>query len=189
MWKNMYQTFVGNQYRYLTPRYGSQAHSLAAFRYPVIIKEFSKCNERAKLCNKIWRLRNLPFVCSDTKILRGKTSFFESAYVSMRIRIQLFLSMCIQILIQEAKAMAMRIRILVRLQSHKKFIVSVYCTWTILLKFGNRVKNIFTKVHRYTSHFERQETRFICKFWSISMLPNPDLHSQYGSGSRTTKWM
>ncbi len=33
--------------------------------------------------------------------------------------------------------------------------------------------------------FERQKTRFICKFWSISMLrdPYPDPHSQYGSGS------
>jgi hypothetical protein len=35
------------------------------------------------------------------------------------------------------------------------------------------------------SLFERQETGSFFKFWSISMLP--DLHSEYGSGSRTAK--
>jgi hypothetical protein len=32
-------------------------------------------------------------------------------------------------------------------------------------------------------HFERQETGFICYFWSISMLLDPELelHSEYGS--------
>ncbi len=32
---------------------------------------------------------------------------------------------------------------------------------------------------------QRQKTRFICKFWSISMLLDPDLHSQYDSGFKT----
>ncbi len=35
--------------------------------------------------------------------------------------------------------------------------------------------------------FERLEIRFICKFWSISLLLNPDPHSQNGSGSRRAK--
>jgi hypothetical protein len=36
---------------------------------------------------------------------------------------------------------------------------------------------------------ENQETRFIYKFCSISMLLDPDLHSQYEYGSRTAKSM
>ncbi len=42
-----------------------------------------------------------------------------------------------------------------------------------------------TYLQRYKSLFERQETRFIGYFWSISMLLDPD--PQYGSGSRTAK--
>ncbi len=33
------------------------------------------------------------------------------------------------------------------------------------------------------------DIRSISKFWSISMLLDPDQHSQYGSGSRTAKRM
>ncbi len=36
---------------------------------------------------------------------------------------------------------------------------------------------------RYKSHFERLEIRFICTFWSISLLLDADPNSQYGSGS------
>jgi hypothetical protein len=35
--------------------------------------------------------------------------------------------------------------------------------------------------------FQWYITRFIFKFWSVSMLLDPDLHSQYGSGSRAAK--
>ncbi len=59
-----------------------------------------------------------------------------------------------------------------------------------ILKVGNRPRNIPTKVQ---SIFERQDTGFICKFWSASLLldPDPDPHSLYGSdsGSRTAKQM
>jgi hypothetical protein len=44
-----------------------------------------------------------------------------------------------------------------------------------------------TYLRRYKSLFERLKVRFICKFVSISMLLDPDPHSQYGSGSRTAK--
>jgi hypothetical protein len=67
--------------------------------------------------------------------------------------------------------------ILVRLLSHKK------------LNFY--MKNIGPKTYRrgHKMLSDRQKTSFICKFWSVFMLldPDPDLHSQYGSGSRTAK--
>ncbi len=43
------------------------------------------------------------------------------------------------------------------------------------------------RIRRFKNPFERQETRFICYLWSISMLLDPDPHSQYRSGSRTAK--
>ncbi len=49
------------------------------------------------------------------------------------------------------------------------------------------------QLRRHKSLLKRQVTKFICKCWSISMLQDldPDLHSQYGSlsRSRTAKWM
>jgi hypothetical protein len=42
---------------------------------------------------------------------------------------------------------------------------------------------VHTKVQKRL--FERQETMFICKIWSVSMLLDPDPHAQYGSGSLT----
>jgi hypothetical protein len=57
-----------------------------------------------------------------------------------------------------------------------------------ILKVGVRSKNIRYR-RRYKALFEKQETRFICKFWSISMLldPDPDPHGQnaFESGSTT----
>jgi hypothetical protein len=52
-------------------------------------------------------------------------------------------------------------------------------------------KKIYLKLaigqkHTY-ERTKRQETRFICYFGSISMLLDPDPHSQYGFGSRTAK--
>jgi hypothetical protein len=38
-----------------------------------------------------------------------------------------------------------------------------------------------TYLRRYKRVFEKHETRFICLFWSVSMLPDPDPHSQSGS--------
>ncbi len=40
-----------------------------------------------------------------------------------------------------------------------------------------------TDLQRYGSLFEKQETRFSCYYWSISMLLDPDPHSQCRSGS------
>ncbi len=45
-------------------------------------------------------------------------------------------------------------------------------TWKIYLNLVTGIKTYIWKV-RYKSLFERQKTRFICKFWSISMLPDP----------------
>ncbi len=41
----------------------------------------------------------------------------------------------------------------------------------------------------YETYFERLEIRFISKFWSFSLLLDPDQHSQYGSGSKGAKSM
>jgi hypothetical protein len=38
----------------------------------------------------------------------------------------------------------------------------------------------------YKYFFERLEIGFICKFWSISLLLDPDPHSQCGSGTGST---
>ncbi len=53
-----------------------------------------------------------------------------------------------------------------------------------ILEVCNRVNK---KKHTYKSILERQETRFICQFLSISMLLDLDSHSHHGSGSRTAK--
>ncbi len=46
---------------------------------------------------------------------------------------------------------------------------------------------IKTYLRSCKSLFERQQTRLFCHFWLISMLLDPDLYFQYGSG--TAKWM
>ncbi len=60
-------------------------------------------------------------------------------------------------------------------------------------KVGNMSENIPTKEHttRSLRLLEKQKTRFTCKFWSISMLLDPDPHFKDGSGSdsRTAKWI
>jgi hypothetical protein len=97
--------------------------------------------------------------------------FFAISYnqccglVSVRIRIQLFISMRIWNLGVES----IRIRILVRLLM---FFRAKYTLST----GGNSLKNIHTK---YKSLFERQKSRFICKFGSVSMLlvSDSDSHS------------
>jgi hypothetical protein len=38
-----------------------------------------------------------------------------------------------------------------------------------------------TYLFRYKSHFESLEIGLICAFWSISLLLDPDPHSQYES--------
>jgi hypothetical protein len=48
-------------------------------------------------------------------------------------------------------------------------------------KVGNRYK---TYIQRYKNLFERQNTRFVCKTWSISVLLDPDPYFHYGSGSK-----
>jgi hypothetical protein len=49
------------------------------------------------------------------------------------------------------------------------------------LKVGtSRVKNIPTKVQNPKG----RKTMFICKFWSFSMLPVPDPHSQFPGTSQ-----
>jgi hypothetical protein len=72
---------------------------------------------------------------------------------------------------------SMRIRILVNLQVYQKI-----CSTYRYGRYRNRSK---TNLRRHKGLFERQETRFICKFWSIFMLqdPDPDPHSQCGSGT------
>ncbi len=52
------------------------------------------------------------------------------------------------------------------------------------LKVCNRSK---AYLRRYESLFDWQKAKFIFKVWSISMLQDPDPHSQYGSGSVTAK--
>ncbi len=64
-----------------------------------------------------------------------------------------------------------RIRVLIRLLSHKR------------LNFN--MKNILNVDKRS----KKQTTRFIWKCWPIFELLDPDLHSQYGSGSKTSKRM
>jgi hypothetical protein len=73
----------------------------------------------------------------------------------------------------------MRIRILVRLYRHKKF--NFYVT-NIHVVIGH-------KTNLYKSTFERLEIRFICLFWSMSLLLDPDPHSQYEYGYRKAKLM
>jgi hypothetical protein len=78
----------------------------------------------------------------------------------------------------------MRIGILARLKSHKNLNFYV----KNIFQVGNRAKNLPTKVLKQVL---KAVTRFICKLWSNTMLldPDPDSHSQYGSGSvsRTAK--
>ncbi len=52
-----------------------------------------------------------------------------------------------------------------------------------------KVNGRITFLHSYNSLFERLKFRIICLFQSISYLmdPDPDLHSQYGSGFRSAK--
>jgi hypothetical protein len=77
---------------------------------------------------------------------------------------------------QEAKPMRIRIRILVRLKSH-----TVEFLHKNILQVGIGQK---TYIRRYKSPFERQKTRFICKFWSISMLLDQDPRQPNECGSR-----
>jgi hypothetical protein len=87
----------------------------------------------------------------------------ESALVSSQVRIKLFFSIQIWIRIQGAKPMRIRIQTLVRLLGHKN--LNFYMK--NILKVGYRSKNIHTKVLK---PFERQESKFICEFRSISVL-------------------
>ncbi len=84
----------------------------------------------------------------------------------MRIRIQLFITMRIRIQIHGAKPWIF--------------------TWQNILWVGKRLRKIPT-IRRFKSLYERQEKRFTCKFWSISMLLNPDPHSQLPIRIRTRK--
>ncbi len=110
------------------------------------------------------------------------------ALVSVRIqnRIHILIWLRIRIRIQEAKPM--RIQTDPDPDPDKTFgsQKSWIFTWKIyryFKKVGKRSKNIPTKVQK---PFWKAKTRFICKFWSISIIldldPNP--HSQYGSGSK-----
>ncbi len=52
-----------------------------------------------------------------------------------------------------------------------------------ILEVGNRSKK---RIYEGTKLFERKDTRFICYFWSTSMLlvpdpPNPEEANHYGS--------
>ncbi len=49
-----------------------------------------------------------------------------------------------------------------------------------LLKVGNR-----SKPNMYTKYKSPLKGRFICNIWSISILPYPDPHSQYGTLPKT----
>jgi hypothetical protein len=73
-----------------------------------------------------------------------------------------------------------RIRILIRLFSYKK----LHFYMENILKVAKMSKNVPKKVQKI---FYRQKIRFLCKLWPISMLLDPDPHSQYGSGSKTAK--
>jgi hypothetical protein len=44
-------------------------------------------------------------------------------------------------------------------------------------RYLKKVKGQKTYLRRYESFFEKQKTRFICKFLPISMLLDPDPHS------------
>jgi hypothetical protein len=69
----------------------------------------------------------------------------------------------------------------VRLCRHRK--VNFYMK--NILYVGNRsYLNVGTK-----GFFERLEIRFVGKYWSISLLLDPDPHSQYGTGCRRAKSM
>ncbi len=48
-------------------------------------------------------------------------------------------------------------------------------------------KNMPTKGTK--AFLKDRKSGFICKFWSMSILLDPDAYSQYGSGSRTAKRM
>jgi len=84
---------------------------------------------------------------------------------SLRIRIQLFISVSGSR--KPNQCGSKRIRIWIRLSSHKK--LSFY------------MKNI----HKVGTRSKKAENQFFCKFWSISMLLDPDPHFQYGSGFTT----
>ncbi len=58
-------------------------------------------------------------------------------------------------------------------QTFKSQKVKFFCMKNII-KVGSRSK---TYLRRYKSLFERQETRFICKILSFSVLLDPDPHS------------
>ncbi len=59
-------------------------------------------------------------------------------------------------------------------------------SWILTMKNVLYVSSVIcqkTYLRSFESHFERLEIRFICQFWSVSLLLDPDSHSQYGSGS------
>jgi hypothetical protein len=84
----------------------------------------------------------------------------------MRIRIQLFISIRIQLFIsiririQGAKPMRIRFRLYSRKQ------MSFYMKKI----YSKQVKGQKEYLRRCKSLYERQETRFICIFWSVSKL-------------------
>ncbi len=55
-----------------------------------------------------------------------------------------------------------------------------------ILKVGNRSKNIQTKVQK---PFGKAGNQVNLKILVNFLVPDPDLHSQYGSGSTTAKWV
>jgi hypothetical protein len=100
--------------------------------------------------------------------------------IQIRIQIQLFTSMRIRI--KGAKSMrSMRIRILVRFCHHKKLYFTFYILHFTFLLYVRKTY-LRNTVRRHNSLSERLQFRFIL-FWSISLLLDPDPHSQYGSGS------
>ncbi len=53
-----------------------------------------------------------------------------------------------------------------------------------MLNVCKKSLTITTYWYKYKNLLERLKIRFICKFCSVSLLLDPDPHSQYGSGSR-----
>ncbi len=86
--------------------------------------------------------------------------------MSMRIRIQLFITMRTRIQVAKRK------RILADPDPGQNFKLKKL---NFYMK-NIQVKNIPTKGKK--PFFERQESRLICKLWSVSMFLDPDPHSQ-----------
>ncbi len=136
----------------------------ASYSFNSVLPNYSrkKSRDTGGLCISIFPALSVKIYFCVFRIL------FASSFVNlnpMRIRIQLFTSMLILIRIRIHEAKPMRIQ-----------------------ADPDPDQNCESqKVEFFLALKGRKH--FFCKFWPIFMLPDPDPHSQYGSGSKAAKWM